>query len=464
MDKNMPKKIYIRTYGCQMNVRDSETVSVLLERHGYILTGRESEADVVIVNTCSVRGKAEDKAFGKLGLLVASKREHPGRIVGAMGCMVQRIKSDMFQKVRGLDFAVGTHCLSTVPSVIDAVRAGHYPFIDVSGDTATECRGYIAHDTHRKGPVTAFVNILLGCERRCTYCIVPEVRGKEWSRSAADVIKEADFLVHNGVKEITLLGQSVMSYGRRNRVWTDNDDSERGFKEPLSRLLEALNGLDGLERVRFTSGHASGFTEEMIRAIAELPVVCEHVHLPFQSGSDRILKRMKRGYLTQDYREAMARLRAAIPHIAVTTDVIVGFPSETLDDFEMTRAFMDEIGFDNAFVFKYNSRPGTPSAEWADDVSEEEKIRRNRVLLDDQNMRSLKLNQEWISQEVEVLVEGRSKRNSERLSGRTRGNAIVVFDAVYGIKHGDLVRVTIDKARAQTLYGRLETGNVKLET
>lgn len=461
-----------------MNERDSEMVEVLLERHGYILTCRESEADIVIVNTCSVREKAEQKALGKLGLLIASKREHPGRIVGAIGCMVQRRRSDILHKLTGLDFAIGTHRLSTVPSVLDAVRAGHYPFIDVSGDTATplkagqaEClprswrgRGYIAHDTHRKGLVSAFINILLGCDRRCTYCVVPEVRGREWSRSAADVIQEADFLVHNGVKEITLLGQSIMSYGQRNRVWTTNDDSKTGFKEPLPRLLEALNGMNGLNRVRFTSGHPSGFTEELVRAMAELPVVCEHIHLPLQSGSDRILKRMDRGYLTQDYRAAVARLRAAIPRVAVTTDVIVGFPSETADDFEMTRAFMDEIGFDNAFVFKYNPRPNTPAAEWVDDVSEDEKLKRNYMLLDDQNQRSLKLNQARIKREVEVLVEGKSKRNASRWSGRTRTNTIVVFDALTRISPGQIVTVKIDRAGAQTLYGRFETGNWKLET
>ncbi|MFC1461190.1 tRNA (N6-isopentenyl adenosine(37)-C2)-methylthiotransferase MiaB [Verrucomicrobiota bacterium] len=458
-------KVAIKTYGCQMNERDSEMVGVLLQRQGYALTRSESGADIVIVNTCSVRGKAEEKALGKLGLLVASKQNHPGRIVGAVGCMVQRLGHDILRKVRGLDFAVGTHRLWTVPSVVDAVREGHGPIIDVSGadDRSDSALGAprvspeSVVNTHEKGVVSAFINVLFGCDRRCTYCVVPEVRGKEWSRPAQDVIKEADTRARNGVKEITLLGQSVMSYGRRNRVWTQDYPSEMGLTEPLPRLLEALNGIRGLARVRFTSGHPSGCTEELVRAMVELPAVCEHVHFPVQSGSDRILERMNRGYVTKDFRAAAARLRAAIPHVAVTTDVIVGFPSETVDDFEMTRAFMEEIGFDNAFVFKYSSRPGTPAAEWADDVSEKEKFRRNHVILDDQNRRSLKLNQAWIGREVEVLVAGKSKRNASRWSGRTRTNKIVVFDALTMHTAGELVMVTVDRAGEQTLYGRVKT-------
>lgn len=447
-----------------MNERDSEMVGVLLQRQGYALTRRESGADIVIVNTCSVREKAEEKALGKLGLLVASKREYPGRIVGAVGCMVQRLGNDILRKVKGLDFAVGTHRLLTVPSVVNAVREGHGPVIDVS--EAKDRPGSIpgapgaswAGDTHEKGGVSAFINILLGCDRRCTYCVVPVVRGAEWSRPAADIIREADLLVSNGVKEITLLGQSVMAYGCRNKVWTEDYRSEMGLTEPLPQLLEALCGIRGLARARFTSGHPSGCTEEMVRAMVELPAVCEHAHLPLQSGSDRILARMNRGHLTKDFRAAVARLRAAIPHVAITTDVIVGFPTETADDFEMTRAFMEEIVFDNAFVFKYNSRPGTPAAEWADDVPEKEKLRRNHVLLEDQNRRSLKLNEEWIKREVEVLVEGKSKRNASRWSGRTRTNKIVVFDALSTHVPGELVMVTIDRVGAQTLYGRVKAG------
>lgn len=443
-----------------MNVRDSEMVGVLLQRHGYALTEDESEADIVIVNTCSVREKAEEKALGKLGLLIASKREHPDRIIGVIGCMVQRMKHDIMARVKGLDFAVGTYRLSTVPSVVDAVRETGAPLIDVSNGHSPERCDYTDPDTHRKGFVSAFINILFGCDRRCTYCIVPEVRGRERSRPAKDIIEEAELLVRNGVKEITLLGQSVMSYGQRNQVWPEEYHSELGFVEPLPRLLEALNRINGLERLRFTSGHPSGCTDELVRAMVELPVVCEHLHLPVQSGSDRILKRMKRGYLTGDYRAAVVRLRSAIPHFALTTDIIVGFPLETMDDFETTRAFMNEIKFDNAFIFKYNPRPGTPAASWTDDISAEEKLRRNYVLLNDQNQLSLSLNETWVRKDVEVLVEGKSKRNASRWSGRTRTNTIVVFDAAPGIEAGDTVTVTIDRARAQTLYGRVKTRNL----
>jgi tRNA-2-methylthio-N6-dimethylallyladenosine synthase len=247
-----------------------------------------------------------------------------------------------------------------------------------------------------------------------------------------------------------------MSYGHTDAVWPDDHQSQGGYEEPLSRLLEAVSGVEGIQRVRFTSGHPSGCTEELVKAMAELPEVCEHLHLPVQSGSDRILEMMRRGYTAEDYKDAAARLRKAMPEIGLTTDVIVGFPTETEEEFEMTRRFMDEVGFDQSFIFKYSPRPGTAALKWDDDVSDEEKLRRNKVLLVDQDRRATEIGNGMIGKTVEVLVQGVSLRNSERWVGRTGSNKIVVFNPVDGVVEGDMVRVIIRRAMPQTLYGEIQ--------
>jgi tRNA-2-methylthio-N6-dimethylallyladenosine synthase len=444
-----------------MNERDSEMIAALLQRHGYALAERESQADAVIVNTCSVRAKAEDKAIGKLRMLIATRQEHPDLIVGAVGCMVQRLKNDLFRQVPGLDFAVGTHVLARVPAVLAAVRAG-LPTATLAKAGRQEILNVAPADdpydscTHLPGEMSAFVNILFGCDRHCAYCVVPEVRGGEWSRPARDVIEEVCQLVAQGVKEVTLLGQSIMAYGRQTPVWEATDRSPRGFTESLPRLLEALNDIPGLCRLRFTSGHPCGCTAELARAFAELPAVCEHLHLPLQSAADRILQRMRRGYTAEDYRAAVRRLRDAAPRIVLTTDVIVGFPTETPEEFDMTRAFLEEIGFDNVYIFKYNPRPGTPAAQWDDDVSAKEKLRRNHALLEDQGRRSQTFHQTFAGQVCEVLVEGPSLRNEARWSGRTRQNILAVFEKVPLLKAGDIVMMRVAQATAQALYGKIE--------
>jgi len=442
-------KFHVKTYGCQMNARDSEAVAVLLEDHGHERASGETDADVVIVNTCSVREKAETKALGKLGLLAAGKREFPGRLVGATGCMVQRMKGDIFAKVRGLDFALGTRRLSKLPEVLESVALGEGTVLDAgeNGEAAADLHG------HATGATCAFVNVLYGCDRGCTYCIVPAVRGRERSRPAAEIVEEVGELVAGGVREVTLLGQSVMSYGRSNGDCFADPVSPRGFREPFPRLLEAVSGVDGLQRIRFTSGHPSGCTEELARAMLELEPVCENLHLPLQSGSDRILGAMRRGYGTGEYRDAVSTIRAAVPSVAVTTDIIVGFPSETLEEFDMTRRFMAEIGFDNAFIFKYSPREGTPAAVMDDDVAAEEKMRRNKLLLAEQDARSIAANRELVGTVVEVLAEGTSMRNPATWSGRTRTNKIAVFDPPGGLKAGDIIEVAVRRTTAQTLYG-----------
>jgi tRNA-2-methylthio-N6-dimethylallyladenosine synthase len=447
----MNAKVFIKTYGCQMNERDSEMMAVLLQRAGFQLANRESAADIIIVNTCSVRSKAEDKALGKLRLLIAEKKHRKNLVVGAAGCMVQRMKNDLLHKVRGLDFAVGTARLSAIGEILQNVLNGRRPVVDVASGKL-ECNP----DTHFEGKVSAFINILYGCNRRCAYCVVPEVRGCEWSRPATDIIAEAKHLAEKGTKEITLLGQSILMYGRTNEVWEKGEKSQKGFLEPFPRLLEALNAMEGLQRLRFISSHPSGCTEELARAYAELPTVCPHIHLPLQSGSNRILKLMNRGYTREEYGAAVNRLKKLVPRLAITTDIIVGFPSETKEDFDATRTFMDEIGFSNAFIFKYNPRPGTKAQALTDDVSEAEKMRRNHVLLQEQDRLGLKLNELMMGRKVEVLVEGKSLRNPDRWSGRTDTNVIVVFESPGNFRPGDIISVKIERAGTQTLYGNVE--------
>lgn len=441
----------LHTYGCQMNVRDSEATRALLEAAGHCYTEHENEADLVIVNSCSVRGKAEDKAIGKLGLLCASKRERPGRIIGLMGCMAQRLGDTLFAKVPKLDFTVGTRRNGAIPFMVERVLKGEHGISDLgSADEIPD-----SPDAHADTGFSAFVTILLGCNRRCAYCIVPDVRGPEYSRPAKEILAEIGVLALHGVKEVTLLGQSVMNYGLRNEVWTAADVSPRGYSEPFVRLLEAVAAIPDILRIRFTSGHPSGCTSELVRLSAAEPKICRHLHLPVQSGSDSILKAMRRGYTRADYLKSVKMLRDAMPDFTLTTDVIVGFPGETESDFDLTRSLMEEAGFDNAFIFKYSPRPGTPAADMLDDVSDEEKMRRNQVLLADQDLRGVRLNGQWVGQSVDVLVEGPSPRNVERWSGRSSGNKIVVFEPKGDLKAGTVVRVLIEKAAPQTLYGKI---------
>jgi tRNA-2-methylthio-N6-dimethylallyladenosine synthase len=302
--------------------------------------------------------------------------------------------------------------------------------------------------------------MLVGCDNRCSYCIVPDVRGHEYSRPAREIVAEVRALVSRGVKEVCLLGQSVLRYGVRNAAWDETDaPSPGGYTEPFPRLLEALAGIAGLERIRFTSAHPKGCTDELVRAYREFPQLCRHLHLPVQSGSDRILADMGRRYTREEYLSAVNKLRAFDPEFALTTDVIVGYPGETADDFEATRTLMDEAGFDNAFVFKYSPRPGTRSAAMVDDVPKAEKERRDQVLLADQESRGLARNGLLVGTVREVLVEGPSKRNKARMSGRDSGNRIVVWDIVEGVppaQTGTLLKVRITEAHAQILRGEPE--------
>ena len=442
-------KFLIHTYGCQMNVRDSEAVAALLVAVGHEEVASEADAELVVINSCTVRQKAEEKAVGKAGNLLAE-----GKVVGMMGCAVKRMGADVFKRVPKLHFAVGPRRFGAIPKIVADAK---WPVLELGDDEVPQ--GLDAHpDIRRAGTfaaVQSYVTVLLGCDNRCSYCIVPDVRGHEYSRPAKEVIAEVRCLAERGVKEVCLLGQSVLRYGVRNKAW---DDGVAG--EAFPRLLRALQEIDGLERIRFTSAHPKGCTDELLAAYRDCPKVCRHIHLPVQSGSDRVLKEMGRHYTREEYLNAVAKLRTFDPEFAVTTDVIVGYPGETEADFEATRSLMEEAGFDNSFVFKYSPRPGTRSAALVDDVPVAEKERRDQVLLADQEARGQRRNGALVGTVREVMVEGLSKRNKARLSGRDSGNRIVVWDAPEGDadgcerpKIGSLVRIRVTEAHPQVLVG-----------
>ena len=401
-------KFLIHTYGCQMNVRDSEAVEALLLAAGHEKAANEAEAELVIVNSCTVRQKAEEKAIGKAGNLIAG-----GKITGMMGCAVKRLGDGLFKKLPKLAFAVAPGELLKIPYV-------------KGGDPLA---------AHAQTGLSAFVTVMTGCDNCCSYCIVPKVRGHEFSRPADDIVREVECLAARGVKEVTLLGQSVLRY--------------KGFP----RLLRRLQEIEGLARIRFTSAHPKGCTDELVAVYGDCPKVCRHLHLPVQSGSDRILAEMGRRYTRAEYFAAVAKLRAFDPEFSLTTDVIVGYPGETEEDFEATRTLMDAAGFDNAFIFKYSPRPGTRSAALPDDVTTEEKERRDQVLLADQECRGQARNDRLIGTVREVIAEGPSKRNAARWAGRDGGNRIVVWDADGSDCVGDLVKLRITEAHPQILIG-----------
>ena len=401
-------RFLIHTYGCQMNVRDSEAVEALLIEAGHEKVATEAEAELVIVNSCTVRQKAEEKAIGKAGNLIAD-----GKIVGMMGCAVKRLGDGLFKKLPKLAFAVAPGELLKIPYV-------------KGGDPLA---------AHADTGFQAFVTVMTGCDNCCSYCIVPKVRGHEYSRPADEIVREVECLAARGVKEVTLLGQSVLRY--------------KGFPQLLRRLQE----VGGLERIRFTSAHPKGCTDELVAVYRDCPKVCRHLHLPVQSGSDRVLAEMGRRYTREEYLAAVAKLRAFDPEFSVTTDVIVGYPGETEEDFEATRTLMDEAGFDNAFIFKYSPRPGTRSAALPDDVTTEEKERRDQVLLADQERRGQARNDRLVGTVREVMAEGPSKRNAARWAGRDGGNRIVVWDADGSDCVGDLIKLRITEAHPQILIG-----------
>jgi tRNA-2-methylthio-N6-dimethylallyladenosine synthase len=431
-----------------MNVRDSEQVARQLAERGYTITDREQGADVILLNTCSVRDMAEEKALGKMTNLVALKKRNPNAVLGFLGCMAQRLGPELLDKLPDVDLVVGTQKFHEVADYVEALRAKPIRYkADRIIDVAAEKNSQNTIRDHTLAPqqVTAFVSIMQGCNMRCTFCIVPTTRGPERSRPIAEIVAEVRQLAAQGVREVTLLGQIVNLYGRH-----EFPVDSRG-RSPFVQLLHAVCGVEGIERVRFTSPHPIGFREDLIAAFTELPQLCEHVHLPLQSGSNRILKAMKRVYTREDYLKLVAQLRAARPDIGITTDIIVGFPGETEKDFAATREAMRKADFDNSFIFRYSPRSHTPAANMAGQLSEEIKMERNQELLTVQNQIAARKNKTIVGSRVEILVEGESKNNPARFQGRTRSNRLVLIERNERWR-GQLLPVAITESTGFTYY------------
>jgi len=454
-------RVHIKTYGCQMNERDSEAVAAMLRARGYRIVASEDECDVLLLNTCSVRDAAEQKAIGKAGYSLSKKKHNPDFVLGILGCMAQNRGAELLDRLPDVDLIVGTQKFHRVPDYLDNLRAAResgIPLGEAIVDTAAEAGSQNTIRDHMESPdaqVCAFVSIQQGCNMDCAFCIVPTTRGDERSRPMEDIVRECEELVRRGTREITLLGQIVTSYGRRDYPHT-------GGVCPFVQLIERVNAIPGLERIRFTSPHPRGFRQDLADAFGRMPKLGEYVHLPVQSGSDRILKAMKRPYTRDRYLEIVESLRAAQPAMAFSTDVIVGFPGETDADFEDTRRLCETVNFDMAYIFKYSVRTGTPATSMPDQVPENVREERNRVLLEVLREGSLRRSQALVGTVQEILVEGPDKTGLHFM-GRTRGNRTTVFDAAPRLV-GALVQVEITRASVSTLYGNLVIDGAGLQS
>ncbi len=423
-----------------MNKLDAELSLGLLQEDGYKIVDAADEADVILLNTCSVRQHAEDKVYSHLGALKALKKKRPDVIVGVLGCMAQKDGEAIFKRMPHVDLVCGTRMFSRLPELIFNIRNQGSHVLAIDEDHIVNVKRAVAYRPNR---YQAFVTVMRGCDNYCSYCIVPYVRGREISRTIADVKEEVQSLVSNGCKEVTLLGQNINSYGK-------------GLpgNVTLGDLLTELNNVDSLERIRFVTSHPADMTRDLIRTISRLEKVCEQLHMPAQSGSDQILSRMRRGYSAGNYRELISYARELMPHIRIASDFIVGFPGETDGDFQQTVRLMEEIRFQNCFIFKYSPRTGTKAVEFGDDVPDEVKRARNSKLLELQKSISLEENKKLIGKKVQVLVEGASKSDTNKMSGRTRQNHIVVFHGSQDLA-GSLADVVVHEVTDLTLYGKL---------
>ena len=440
--KNM-KKLYIETYGCQMNVADSEVVASVMQMAGYETTESLDEADAVFLNTCSVRDNAEQKIYHRLDALDAIKRKRP-LIIGVLGCMAERVKDDLLQNHHA-DLVAGPDAYLSLPDLIAQAETGHKA-INIELSTSETYRDVVPQRLHG-AKIGGFVSIMRGCNNFCHYCIVPYTRGRERSRDVESILREVRDLRDRGFKEVTLLGQNVNSYRLENLDGLDNLD----FPRLLRRVAEEAPEM----RIRFTTSHPKDMSDETLRVIAEMPNVCKHIHLPVQSGSDRILKLMNRKYTREWYMGRVEAIRRIIPDCGLSTDIFVGYHSETEEDHQQSLSLMREVGYDSAFMFKYSERPGTyASKHLPDDVPEEEKIRRLNELIALQTEISAQQNKKDEGKEFDVLIEGFSKRSREQLMGRTEQNKAVVMPKA-GHHVGETVRVKITGSTSATLLGEI---------
>lgn len=457
------KKLFIETYGCQMNVADSEVVASVMKMAGYELCESVDEADAVFLNTCSVRDNAEQKVLNRLDTLHAMTRKGRRMIIGVLGCMAERVKEDLLENHHA-DLVAGPDAYLTLPDLIAQAETGHKA-MNIELSTTETYRDVMPQRIC--GPhVGGFVSIMRGCNNFCHYCIVPYTRGRERSRDVESILREVRDLHEHGYKEVTLLGQNVNSYlgelkSKNEKVNSEGNDGkadDKSEKVAFPALLRMVAEVVPDMRIRFTTSHPKDMSDDTLRVIAEMPNICHHIHLPVQSGSDRILKLMNRKYTREWYMDRVRAIRRIIPDCAISTDIFVGYHSETEEDHQMSLSLMREVGYDSAFMFKYSERPGTyASKHLPDDVSEEVKLRRLAEMIELQTKLSAESNAKDVGKEFDVLIEGFSKRSREQLFGRTGQNKVVVFDK--GNCHiGQTVRVRITDSSSATLKGVLADG------
>lgn len=444
------KSFYIQTFGCQMNERDSETLAGMLRDLGYEENPVRNRADVIIINTCSVRDNADKRFFGTLGQLKRIKGDRPDLVVAVCGCMMQQqhIIDTLKSKYPWVDLVFGTHNLHEFPALLGNVLGEREKIVEVWDQAESIVEGL---PSQRKHPYKAYVNIMYGCNNFCTYCIVPYTRGRERSRNPEAILQEVKELVKDGVREITLLGQNVNSY--RGQSQEENQGDAAGEYTSFAALIHKLNDVEGLERIRFMTSHPKDLSDELIDAYGTCKKLCPHIHLPVQSGSTEILTKMNRKYTKEGYLALVERLRDTVPDIAITTDIIVGFPGETEDDFEETLDLVRKVGFDSAFTFLYSIRKGTPAEKYTEQVPEDVKHERFNRLVDMVNRISAEKNSALVGQVTEVLAEGKSKTNPALLAGRTGGHKLVNFTADQDVT-GQMVKVLITDSTTFSLTGK----------
>ena len=432
------KSYYIYTYGCQMNESDSERLAHQLESVGYIATEEVNEADLIILNTCCVRDTADNKIYGRIGELKHLKEKNKNLIIAITGCMAQKNQADMFKRAPHIDIVLGTHNIQHINEMVKEVQRTKKRQVNVEMDNT------VLPELAAKpnGTFFAWVPIMNGCNKFCTYCIVPHVRGREISRPVDAIVKDVRELGEKGFKEITLLGQNVNSYGLDFKDGTD-----------FGTLVDALDGIPGIERIRYMTSHPQDMTKGMVDALGRSSNIVTQLHLPVQSGSDNILKRMNRHYSVEQYKDLLQYCREKIDGVTITTDIIVGFPGETEEDFQQTLQLLKDVRYDMAFTFIYSKRSGTPAAEFEEQVPEEVKRVRLQALMDVQNEISLELNQAMEGKVYDIIVEGPSRTDENMWFGRTSGNKMVLFPKQETLNIGDTIDVRIDKGQTWVLYG-----------
>ncbi|MBA4407555.1 tRNA (N6-isopentenyl adenosine(37)-C2)-methylthiotransferase MiaB [bacterium] len=435
MSKSKINTIYIETYGCQMNFADTELVMGILKNQGYELAADINDANVILLNTCSIRDNAEQKIYARLEHLRGNKRRKPGTVIGILGCMAERLRKNLMEEKKIVDLVVGPDEYRRLPEFIDSAFAGERGI----GVKLSKTETYDDIIPYREDGLNAWISVMRGCDKFCTFCVVPFTRGRERSRALDSIVSELEQLSKRGFREVTLLGQNVNSY----------IDGENDFAD----LLAAAAMVDRSIRVRFTTSHPQDLSEKLLHTIAEHPNICNYIHLPVQSGSNRILELMNRTYTIEHYLNLIDSARAIIPGVSFSTDIISGFPTESDEDHQLTLDVLKKVGYDGAYMFKYSPREGTKAFEMNDDVPEELKAKRLSEIIDLQHQISFDINQSQIGTEEIILVEGSSKKSDDYFAGRTDTNKIVVFPRGEDVIVGDYVRVKINRATSGTLFG-----------